>query len=314
MKAKIVYALVCKRDDVYLAQAVVSAYTARLHNATAEIVAVVDKETASLLKAFTDYTQYFNEIVTVDIPYELNQMQKSRYLKTTLRKRIKGDFLFIDTDTIITCDLSEIDNVDGYIAAVLDRHTEIENHPTREDAEKALATIGLTGKDIKSKYFNSGVMLVRDCPESVTFYEKWYQYWDKVRQKGYNIDQPPLAKANIECGFPIVELEGTWNCQMVDNFMNYLDGAKILHYFASHRRSPYKLYDKSLFLDIMRQKCVPDELKASLDTPRAFFKEKHLLVHDDDVDFCHSSIHDLFAYHKWLYNVLEFMARLVIKK
>jgi len=34
------------------------------------------------------------------VPEELNQVQRSRYLKTTLRSILTGDYLFVDTDTV----------------------------------------------------------------------------------------------------------------------------------------------------------------------------------------------------------------------
>ena len=75
------------------------------------ITIVVDKETSdSFIGNRRAINEYVSEIITVDVPVQYNQMQKSRFLKTTLREIVTGDYLFIDTDTVITSDLSEIDS------------------------------------------------------------------------------------------------------------------------------------------------------------------------------------------------------------
>ncbi len=114
MKTKIVYLVVGGENDIYISQTMVAAYTARKYNPDVEILLVVDKTTSDVIdKKIQKIKGVVTEIVVVDCPCDLNNMQKSRYLKTTLRKNIKGDFLFIDSDTVVTCDLSEIDNINA---------------------------------------------------------------------------------------------------------------------------------------------------------------------------------------------------------
>ena len=314
MNTKLVYTLVGNAGDVYLGQAIISAYTARKSNPAARIVIVVDETTGNAIRSIRTVTDYFDDVVEVKVPDTLNKVQASRYLKTTLRQQIKGDYLYIDTDTVIVGDLSQCDMLTSDVAAVLDRHMAVELHPTLPGVKSDLKTVGLAVEDLRSKYFNGGVMYVKDSELAHKFYGCWHHHWDEARKSGHNIDQPPLAKANKECGYIIQELSGEWNCQMVDNFINIMDNAKVLHYFASHKRSPYKLYDEKLLKKVAESGIIDDELKAELEHPKSLFREHHLLVHDEDVAFNHSFVHDMFAYHRWVFNLFEGISRFLVTR
>lgn len=83
---------------------------------------------------------------------------------------------------------------------------------------------------------------------------------------------------------------------------------------ASHKRSPYKLYDDALLKSVQIDGIISDDLKEILSHPKSFFRESHLLVHDEDVAFNHSYVHDMYAYHRWVFNAFEFISRLLVTK
>lgn len=315
MKTKIIYLVVGTENDIYISQTMIAAYTARKYNPSAEILLVVDKTTSDVIdKTIPKIKSIVTETVVVDCPCDLNKMQKSRYLKTTLRKNIKGDFLFIDSDTIVTCDLSEIDNINADIASVIDRHSLVENHIYKDTILRDIELVGLKISDLCNKYFNSGVLYVKDTPASHKLFECWYKYWDISRKmpNSRSTDQGPLAKANMECGYLIKELPGEWNCQLSDNFLNYLSDAKILHYFASNKKSPYKLYNKELFKQIMREGRLSDELKANLENPKRLFIERHSVLINDDTKILRTNIYAVFKWHKWLFNIFEYISKVCV--
>lgn len=315
MKTKIVYLVVGDENDIYISQTMVAAYTARKYNPDAEILLVVDKTTSDIIdNKISEIKSIVTEIVVVDCPCDLNKMQKSRYLKTTLRKNIKGDFLYIDSDTVVTCDLSDIDNIKADMASVIDRHSLIENHICRDYIQKDIELMGLKFSDLRNKYFNGGVLYVKDTPISHKLFDCWYTNWDLSRKmpNSRSTDQAPLAKANMECGYPITELPGEWNCQLSDNFLNYLFDAKILHYFASNKKSPYKLYNNELFKQIMREGRLSDELKVKLENPKKFFVEEHFVLMADDIKFLKTNVYVVFKWHKWLFNLFEYISKVCI--
>lgn len=315
MKTKIIYTLVGDVNDVYLPQAMIAIYSARIHNQGATIILVVDYNTSCVInETLPKIKDYINEILVVNTPGNMSNKEKSRYIKTTLRQHIKGDYLFIDTDTIITESLESIDLVEANIAAVLDRHILVENHQYKNKICAELQLLGMNLEDLQGQYFNSGVMYVKDTDLAHEFYKKWYSNWEYSRKLGKCIDQPSMALANKQCNYPIFELEGFWNCQLADNFLNFLHDAKILHYFASNNSSPYRLYDKRIFIDILTNKSIPPYLKNQLQHPKDFFVTKHSLAYGKDVTFLNSNLHKIFLWHKNIFDFFEFLSRVLISK
>lgn len=315
MNTKIVYCTVSGSEDMYLAQAFISIYSARRYNPSATIVLLVDKPTADVIeKHFRKLKEYVTNVTVVNVPEHLSKMERSRYLKTTMREQVDGNFLYIDTDTLVTCDLSEIDHTDFEVGSVLDRHTRLSVHALSNKIRNDLKKVNMSLDDLKDKYFNGGVLFVKDTPKAHELFAKWYKIWEEVRHLGKPIDQPPLARANMECGYIIHEMGGEWNCQLSDNFLNCLHNAKILHYFASNNGSPYKMYDSNFYKEVMSKDEIPQYVKEAVETPKEFFKSKHRVIYNDDVDFTMTNIHSIFKYHRWLFNIFEYVAKVIVKK
>lgn len=231
MNTKIVYVLTFSESNWYFEQALLSAYSARMHNPNAEITIVTDDESESLIRGWrNEIYKYVNKVIGINVPTNLNSMQKSRWLKTSLRNIIDGDYLFIDTDTIICRSLNDIDDIEGDICAVPDMHCTIIGSKSSYLIKKFKQAGYPVTEDFI--YFNSGVMLVRDNELTRTFYQKWHDIWTSTDKKGVTIDQVALRIANVECGNVIRELPGIWNCQIDGYFVNYLYNAYIIHYYA----------------------------------------------------------------------------------
>ena len=134
MKTKIVYTLVSDAADTYLEQALLSVYSLRLYNPHIVVSLVVDQETGKTISGGrAEIKKYVTDIVEVEVPLEYSKVQKSRYLKTNLRKLIRGDYLFIDCDTIICGSLEGIDRFDVEIGMVADVNGD--NAVSVEDAQ-----------------------------------------------------------------------------------------------------------------------------------------------------------------------------------
>lgn len=315
MKTKLVYAVVSGENAPYLSQAFVAVYTARRYNPNAEILLVVDQDTNDVLEAkLSKIKDYINQVIVVKTPSDMSKMHRSRFLKTTLRKSIKGDFLYIDTDTVVCEDLSSIDEFDAEVAATLDRHSLVSEHPLIFSIEKNISSVDLTINDLHDKYFNGGVMYVKDTPVTHRLFEAWHRNWDMSRKKTTGIDQPPLALANKQCGYPIKELGGIWNCQLCDNFMNYLFDAKILHYFASDNKSPYKLNNDSIWKKVNEENSIPQWLIEDLEHPKKMFVERSLLIYGSDLSYQRSYVHTMFVFHRKIYNFFEYISKVIVEK
>ena len=129
MNTKIVYILTSSEKDFYLEQTMISACSLKKLNPDCYAILVIDSRTNLQLQGSRhNIMQYFDELKVIDVPVEFNQIQSSRYIKTSLRNHIDGNYLFIDGDTVICDDLSEIDRFNEPIAAVLDCHLPISEH------------------------------------------------------------------------------------------------------------------------------------------------------------------------------------------
>ena len=126
MKAKLVYVLTCAPEKNYIEQALLSVFTARHYNPSANIILIVDDQTNTLFTGRREeILNYTSEKIVVNLDPALSMMDKSRWLKTSVRNLVKGDFLFIDCDTLITQSLEDIDKCEYPVAAVPESHLPI---------------------------------------------------------------------------------------------------------------------------------------------------------------------------------------------
>lgn len=297
MNTKIVYVVTSNINDYYLEQTLISILSLRIHNPSATVILVVDDSTYQIIintrkKLYNAVTR----IVVAPTPKDFNNVQKSRFIKTSLRKLIDGDFLFIDSDTVISAPLDDIDNIQASVAAVKDKHLDIGNHNWKNLIENWANFVNweLTPKD--NVYFNSGVFYVKDDELAHKLYEKWHQFWLESNEKGLSIDQPVLGKANSICGHIIKELPGIWNCQILENGLRFLNEAKIIHFFSSTldnrgANSAYLLKDVSLYHRIRNTDDIPLDILNLLHYPKKAFKDRIVLLSDDEIDLMATPIY-----------------------
>lgn len=261
MITKLVYCLVSSPADYFWEQTYLSIYSARLHNKGIFISLVVDKSTAAgLVGKRANLIGCVNEYIKVDTPDGYSPVCKSRYLKTNLRDLIKGDYLFIDSDTIICESLSDIDNVNDDIAMVADLNgvLSMSDVNTIQKYERA----GF-GNGYGLPYFNSGVIFAKDSDIVHVFYKRWYENLKISFGNEVFYDQPALCATIVQLGLEIKELNGVWNCQFKMKGYPFLNKAKIMHYYSNNGKkngSAFLLTDL-IFHRIRVNGNVDDEIK-----------------------------------------------------
>lgn len=234
MKTKLVYVLTCAPQDTYIEQALMSIWSARYHNPDAYIVLLTDDLTDQLfIGKRCEILDFISEKIVVPFEPDKNMHYRSRWLKTSVRQLIKGDYLFIDSDTITTCDLSHIEQIDADIAMCRDENVNIADEDYAA-AKPMIDNCAQIGFDVTKEkyYFNSGVMYVRDTELTHKLYERWHELWQDGVSRGINLDQPTFAKANYEMGHPVKLLEDKWNC-IVQSQIAEVYSAYILHFWHS---------------------------------------------------------------------------------
>ena len=291
MKTKIVYVLTSSEKDFLLEQLLLSLYSLRYYNPNAEVYLVVDQDTlVSINGARNTVREYLTNIIAIKAPEEYNNMLRSRWLKTSLREYIEGDYLFIDSDTIITDSLEECDDWNFDIASVIDRHIPVDSNHQYHDyiCDRAKDT-GWTFTQADALYFNSGVMFVKDNKKTHSFYKEWHKYWMQGVEKNVYQDQPTLGKVNKEFGYLIHELNGIWNCQIMANGIKYLAHSKIVHYFNAERQSERKSIfylpsDKNIYKKIKKDNFVLDgATKEMIKNGRCAFADNYAIFADEQL-------------------------------
>lgn len=291
MKTKIVYVLTSSENDILLEQLSLSLYSLKYYNPNSEVYLVVDQDTYSSIKNDrNNIREFLTEIIPVKTPDEYNNMLRSRWLKTSLREYIKGDYLFVDSDTIIADDLEECDNWTCDIAAVIDRHIPVNKaHQYYDYICNRAKDTGWIFETSDSNYFNSGVMFVKDNVSTHAFYKKWHEYWLEGIKRQVFQDQPTLGKVNKEQGYIIKELNGVWNCQIMANGIKFLSTSKIIHYFNAERQSEKKSVfylpsDKELYLKIKNNNFVLDDsIKKMIENGRTAFAFNYAVFADEQL-------------------------------
>lgn len=214
MKTQIVYILVSRNSDYYTEQTMLSIFSLLKHNPEAKITVVCDEETGANLNQNSHFinlgkinviAKHFDETVTLK--------ERSRHLKTTLRHIIKGDYLFIDSDTLICSSLSNIDHCPADLAMVYDTNRcDLINESDASIIERC-KLIDPAVSVLGHPYFNSGVMYVKDVPATHDLYHKWHSAWQSLCSQGLCYDQPPLCVSLLKSNIEVQRLDDNWNYQ-----------------------------------------------------------------------------------------------------
>lgn len=287
MKTKIVYVLTFDDSNYYFEQLMLSACSARTHNPDAEIIVVTDKDSAALIVGWREEIyKYVTEVKSIELPEKLTKMQRSRWLKTNLRSIISGDYLFVDTDTIICKNLSDIDSLDGDICAVADGHVPFSQNEFVDVVKRQLAQLEVeVSQDIV--YFNSGVMYVKDTPLAHDFCRTWHETWLHSCEISMFVDQPSLGTANHKYNYVIKEIPGQWNCQLSERFLNSFQDAYILHYFSCKDIKDEALYyfkRLSTHMKVREEKGISDEMKERILHPYLQFYANYMILSGKSFD------------------------------
>lgn len=289
MKIKMVYALVSSASDFYLEQAYVSMFSLKHHMPDAYIVLVTDDITSSTFEGVRKKElQYADEIISIHLDASFSQRQRSRLIKTSVRRYVSGDYLYIDCDTIICRPFQSLGSFPCDIAACVDSHClDYHDNPYRWfgliDGHALEWSI-----DDESTYFNSGVLFVKDSSVSHEFYDRWQQNLLDGFSKGVLMDQPAFAKTNYQMGHIVRILDDNWNCELKHG-IRYLKDAMIVHYLTTNT-SPgggqvFRLNEPDIFNEIRTTGAIPAEVVTLAEDPFAGLSSLTHLFAGKDIYF-----------------------------
>ncbi len=254
-----------------------SLHTLRKHNPDISAYVVIDHITLDCLKGKRlDALSHYAEILSFDTPSEYNtEKLRSRFLKTSVRKLVPGDFLFLDCDTLVCRSFSFEDFKDTDIGMVADLNALLPL--SDENVFNKCKNAGFSNL-LGSPYYNSGVAFVKDSPVAFRFFELWHHLWRESVKNGCVYDQPALSEANRQLGYPISEISGKWNCQIkYAESYQFLRKAIVLHYFTADGFSQRPFHEEELLKrvrDYGIDSLVADIIDNSNDAVATFFSQK----------------------------------------
>lgn len=210
---QIAYVLTSNCEDTYTDLNLISLWSLRETNPTAQVILVCDCETVQAIKNSQHrIEQEVDKIISVDVPANSPGF-RNRYLKTNLRHYVEGPFLYLDADTLIRDDLSPIFNTKASLAGV-------PNHSgtgsPSEIPSSELKIYEKLGWSLPSNYYvNGGVLFFADHSEVYEFCNLWHQKWIECSSTiGKHLDQPSLNSAIDDTQIHFTWLDHPYNAQV----------------------------------------------------------------------------------------------------
>ncbi len=301
MIPQIVYVLVANEKNLYLEEMWVSIFSLRRHHPEATVKVLMDVETKEYLSRFPQLTSMIDETVVVQTPAGYNAKQRSRQIKTTIRNVLKGDYIFIDTDTVICKpldgiveDIRELKDFRG-IAAVREGHVTMKETlfpPT--GTVRRIFDIDISKSPLMT---NSGVMFVADIPFTHEFYKRWNENWKRsCFEKGNSQDQPSLYATDCQYGYVIRELSGIYNAQVAMSLKYYAD-AVILHWWhmdfiEDQSYSPY--FSLEIYQDLKKEGEITPQIEELIINAKQSFVSPTMPVGKEHILFLFSPAGKIF--------------------
>lgn len=211
-KPKVVYVLVSNSEDHYTEMAMASIHCTRRYSPSTAVELVLDKQTFNNLKGFrATVIEMVDKINIVDLIGE-NNAYTSRMLKTQLRNIVDGDYLYVDIDALPVDDLNSIFDINADIAMSHDMNLPPEKFVFRPFEREIFDK---THWPLPSRYFNSGVMLVRDNQRTKDFFRTWHDLWTESSKLGLHKDQPAMHEALRRESMNVYALPPEYNVMLV---------------------------------------------------------------------------------------------------
>lgn len=320
---KYVFVLTSTPKDLYYEQAVMACYSLRQHTPEAQIIVLVDNKTKA---GFTEenkrlaLAKYASQIISIDFEDSVPNVDRSRLIKTSIPEYVDGSFLYIDCDTIICDDLSDIEKEPFNTAGVLDGHVLLGDHIHQKYFLQRDKKLGFNGTLASGYNINGGLILAKaETPEqkeeTKELFKQWNEIWKySAYEKHDKHDQSALNEANYRTGLKMRLLDGKWNCQPSHGGLAFIKDAKIIHYYSSEFSGKnyipyYKLADKELQQRIKDAGDIPDDIKQMIDEPKFQFNSVHLINDSRIVSIMQSpltfTLADIKAHLPFLFNIME---------
>lgn len=227
-----VYVLISHENSSYAAMCLISALSVRRVDASARITVLSDHLTLAMLRHHKhQLLEVADEVL--DCSVEESPVRTSRIIKTTMLQRLQSDFIFLDVDTVIMRPIAPKLLEPYSLQMALDRSLQYPKPCFPDWLDPHYEQLGWACPT--SRYYNSGVMMVRANEAARQLFEEWHRRWREFLVTGLHYDQPALNSSIDSLGVSVGILPIRYNAMVrVDEAFRWK--ARVLHFFAEGSR------------------------------------------------------------------------------
>ena len=226
----ICFVLAAKDLGLYADMAAVAALAVRRLHPQARIILVTDEPTACAIDHGSHTLGNIVSEIIVQPTGTDDPIVSSRHLKTVLRQLVKGDYLYLDNDALAVRPLDRGWAEGADLALARDRNLRGVPPGALPNNEKLRANLGWEFPP--DRYFNSGVIFVRDTPAAHALYVEWHRRLQQTLSLGIWQDQPSLNRASA-AGFATVAILPDRDNWATPSTAMWRGRARIFHFWAS---------------------------------------------------------------------------------
>lgn len=233
-KITVVYILTTDGRDQFADMALVSMFSVRISNPGCRIVLLCDAESALAIKNTKHRVlDICDEMVSVDTPAG-NPTFRNRWIKTQLCNFISGSTLYLDVDTLVREDVSEISDLVTNIGFIPNHNGKTIDEQLWDDDRRCLEMHAWNPQ--LAFYPNGGVFFYYQTPRTKLFFEHWHRLWlEDFEKTTRGRDQPALFEALGRSGIQYDEMPIRYNFQFC--FQDYpVEKSTILHFYMTRFR------------------------------------------------------------------------------
>jgi hypothetical protein len=227
---QVCYVIVTSGWDRHSQMAWVSASSVRRQEPDARIVVVVEGTKPG---AEDEVTRRFRRVADEVLPKcaaASTPVAKSRLHKILLRHYVKGDFLYLDSDTLAVAPFADVAQCRADVGAVSDFNFNISRGWFPPEMEQPFRALGW---DYPLPYqMNAGVIFMRDTPAVHALAQEWLARFQMPTSSPHVWDQATFNSAVFATKLPHVVLPHGYNAMVVKRNYRFRT-ARVLHFFGS---------------------------------------------------------------------------------
>lgn len=245
MSYSIVYIVNSNGRDEHADMALASMISVRISNPDLRIVMLCDEISANNIREKKlSLLEVCNELIPIATP-EGSGAFKNRWIKTQLPRFVQGDMLYLDSDTLVRLPFGKLPEMVKEVGMVAN-HNESAIAGQFWDEDRAVFRKMDWTIPLINRYYNGGVIFIKECSASRQFFECWHDLWSKsLKFTGRVRDQPSLNQALVISHVKISELPTCFNAQIPSGWDNS-HNAVVWHFYSSENNKSPTSFDKIL--------------------------------------------------------------------